>query len=347
MTIRDNTTQLVAHDARNDISMRPATMADLDAVVSLFNRCSIAMSGRPRFEASAVKVDWQTPGFNMDRSTRVVLTPENALVGYIEVRDLDPIPLTIWVWGRVHPDYEGLGIGTRLMNWAAKRAREAVARVPLGSKVSILSGTLDSHIPAKRLFKRCGMTAVRQYAEMRISLDQRFSKPIWPANIQLRTYADLPDLKKVHAAVSEAFRDHWGWTDQPAEAGLERWKHWIENSQDFDPRLWYLAMDGDEIAGVCLCQRNLPEDPLLGYVDELGVRRPWRRHGIALALLQHAFIEFQRRGMKRVELGVDTDSLTGANLLYERAGMHVQRRFDTFEKILRPGRELTNRSDAR
>jgi ribosomal protein S18 acetylase RimI-like enzyme len=103
-------------------------------------------------------------------------------------------------------------------------------------------------------------------------------------------------------------------------------------------------MGGDEIAGVSLCRSSLPEDPLLGRVDELAVRRPWRRQGIALALLHHTFAEFKRRGMERVGLGVDTSSLTGAYRLFEKAGMDRFQTFNTYEKILRPGRDLGKRS---
>lgn len=78
----------------------------------------------------------------------------------------------------------------------------------------------------------------------------------------------------------------------------------------------------------------------MGWVDQLGVRRPWRRSGLGLALLHHTFGEFYRRGFTRVALGVDASSLTGATRLYERAGMYVARKYLTLEKELRPGVEL-------
>ena len=55
---------------------------------------------------------------------------------------------------------------------------------------------------------------------------------------------------------------------------------------------------------------------------------------VASAMLACAFDEFARRGYARAELGVDADSLTGANRLYEAAGMHVVRQTDFFEKTL-------------
>ncbi|MEZ4726737.1 MAG: hypothetical protein R3E79_06345 [Caldilineaceae bacterium] len=64
---------------------------------------------------------------------------------------------------------------------------------------------------------------------------------------------------------------------------------------------------------------------------------------LALALLHHAFGEFYRRGVKKVGLGVDASSLTGATRLYEKAGMKPFRQYNTYEKELRPGRDLTTR----
>ena len=66
----------------------------------------------------------------------------------------------------------------------------------------------------------------------------------------------------------------------------------------------------------------------------LAVRRPWRQHGLGMALLRHSFGEFHRRGARKVGLGVDSENTTGATRLYERAGMHVAQQFDFFEKVL-------------
>jgi ribosomal protein S18 acetylase RimI-like enzyme len=103
----------------------------------------------------------------------------------------------------------------------------------------------------------------------------------------------------------------------------------------------FLAMDGDEIAGISLCKS---ENELGGWVDSLGVRRLWRRKGIGLALLHHTFGEFYRRGISNVSLAVDAQSLTGATRLYERAGMHVVRQYNDYEKELRAGKELSTQS---
>ena len=103
-------------------------------------------------------------------------------------------------------------------------------------------------------------------------------------------------------------------------------------------------MAGDEIAGVCLCTAHMPEDPDMAYVMSLGVQRAWRRQGIGLAMLHHCFRVFRARGKERVTLDVDAQSLTGATRLYEKAGMHVQRKSVTYELVLREGRDVSTQT---
>jgi ribosomal protein S18 acetylase RimI-like enzyme len=103
-------------------------------------------------------------------------------------------------------------------------------------------------------------------------------------------------------------------------------------------------MDGDEVAGISLCPPHSIDDSEVGWVGTLGVRRPWRKRGLGLALLRHSFNEFYRRGKRKVGLGVDAENLTGALRLYENAGMHVEQAFDQYEKELRPGREISVQS---
>jgi ribosomal protein S18 acetylase RimI-like enzyme len=69
-------------------------------------------------------------------------------------------------------------------------------------------------------------------------------------------------------------------------------------------------------------------------VGQIGVRRPWRRQGLALALLRHAFGVFYAAGQPVVELGVDSANATSAPRVYERAGMRILRRYVRFEKEL-------------
>jgi ribosomal protein S18 acetylase RimI-like enzyme len=136
-------------------------------------------------------------------------------------------------------------------------------------------------------------------------------------------------------AVEDAFRDVWNRPRGTFErfAGLTR-------TEVFDPSLWFLAMDGGEIVGMALARIISGE----GWVDVVGVRRPWRSRGLGLAMLRHAFAEYHWRGVEKVGLSVDAGSVTGAPRLYSRAGMHVASEYVVYQKELRPGVDLGERS---
>jgi mycothiol synthase len=153
--------------------------------------------------------------------------------------------------------------------------------------------------------------------------------PAWPDGIRVTTYEPQHEAA-VHAAHQEAFADHWEHKHEP----IDEWRKWLIENPAFDPTFWFVAWDGDEVAGLSLCRVHSSGDAEHGFVTLLAVRRPWRRRGLALALLRHSFADMKRRGMKKASLGVDAENTTGAVRLYERAGMEVERRYDAYRKEL-------------
>jgi mycothiol synthase len=319
-------------------TLRAAEPDDLETALALFNACSIAWIGRPQMDADALRTEWRSPTLDLAADTQAVFDGDQ-MIGYIEVWDSAP-HVKLYFWGRVHPEHWGEGIGTHLVQWAETRAQKSVPQAPEGSRV-VLSQDMPGE--AKRghaLLASHDYQLVRHWFRMVIEMEKSPPAPKVPEGLHFRTFvrAELPAVLR---AETDAFQDHWGFVERPFDEELANWAQWIDEDPDFDPSLWFLAMDGDEIAGVCLCHRKVVEDPEMGWINSLGVRRPWRRRGLALALLHHAFGVFYRRGKHRVGLGVDASSLTGATRLYEKAGMHVQRRSVSYEKVLREGRDLS------
>src|SRR6266508_380248 len=230
-----------------------------------------------------------------------------------------------------------------MLHWAEQRALHELPNVPAGLRFAPRVGTYRESEKPKKLFEDMGYHHIRISYHMLIEMDGPVSEPVWPAGITLRTYNPETDAEAVYRADVESFRDHFGFVEEPFEEGLKRFQHFWGQA-GFDPSLLFLAVDGDEIAGISLCPPHAIDDRGLGWVGTLGVRLPWRKRGIGLALLRHSFNEFYRRGKRKVGLGVDAENLTGTLRLYEGAGMHVHQAFDQYEKELRPGLEISVQS---
>jgi mycothiol synthase len=325
----------------NGYTARPVRLADAEALAGMFNADSRRLYGVDQHDAANLKTEWRTPGFTLERDTVAVFAPSGEPVGYAEVWDIDPPHVRLWSWGCVHPEQRSLGIGTALLAWEEERGRIAVANAPSGTRVSLRQSVSILDEPAGRLLESSGYVAIRHNYQMRIELDSSVPVPAWPSGVAVRSFDPGQDLAPLVETVRASFRDHWGYVESPWESDLAVWRHIITEEKDFDAALWFLAVHGERIVGVALCSAEETEDPDLGFVNTLGVVRDWRRHGVGLALLHHAFAELGRRGKKRVGLGVDASSLTGAVRLYERAGMHIARRRVLYERELRPGLDLT------
>ena len=330
---------------REGYRIRPARMDDLEEAVEMFNRCARVMTGRPEFTLDRYRTEWQAPGFDLDQDTRILLSPDDQIVGCVEVWTVSDPPVHPWVWARVHPEWEGRGIGTAMIHWGKTRAMEATFnRVPEENRIAMYCGTVGTHEPSKLLLEGLGMSLIRQSYRMRIDFNEPIPSASWPDGLSVRTYNHTEDGEAVFRAQDEAFKDHWGYVETPFDQAYERWLHFNVHQDGFDPSLWFLAMDGEEIAGMSLCKHRAEDEAEIGWVSVLCVRRPWRNKGIGLALLHHSFAVLRDRGKQGVGLGVDAENLTGATRLYERAGMHVDRNFLTYGLELRPGRELSKQT---
>jgi mycothiol synthase len=229
------------------------------------------------------------------------------------------------------------------LHWAEERALRELPKVPAELRFAPRVGTFREAEESKILFEDMGYHYIRSSYHMLIKMNAPVPEPVWPESIILRTFNPETDAEAVYRAEDESFSDHFGYVKQPFEEGFKRFKHFVLGAADFDPTLLFIAMDqsSGEIAGFNICREHSYDDPDMGWVGTLGVRRPWRKQGIGLALLRHSFNEFFRRGKRKVGLGVDAQNLTGALHLYESAGMHVHQSYDQYEKELRPGTEIS------
>lgn len=279
--------------------LRPPNDDESGAIARLLSRYSPEPVTEER-----VRRGWSAPGGDRERESRVVVE-DDEVVGFAAVHTED-----------VHTWLELQGKGAeQLIDWAKPLARGR-----------LYSGGWEANQEVREALLRRGFTLVRRSYRMAIELSGEVSDSRWPEAIGLRSFR-AGDERAVYEAHMETFADSWEHVRQP----FEEWAHWSLERPGFDPELWLLATAGEELAGIALCRVD-DDDPSIGWVAILGVRRPWRRQGLGRALLCESFRRLAGRGCSRAVLGVDASSLTGANRLYENAGMHVVATFDIYQQ---------------
>ncbi len=271
---------------------------------------------------------------NSDVSTDLVIIElDGRTVGYVRV-----------AWNGQHdgsvayesicllrPELRGRGIGRAMLRWGERRLREIGATQPADGRPRWFQAeTFDADAYSIRLLERHGYTAVRRGYEMvRPDLADIDDVPL-PRGLEVRPVGPEKS-RQVWEADAEAFRDHWGEDEETEEA-------WLAFREDptHDPALWVVAFDGDEIAGLVLNVID-PADVARkgtrgGNLSSVAVRRPWRRRGLARALIARSLRLVRDRGATSAVLGVDGANPNQAMTLYEQCGFRVVSSFTTWRK---------------
>lgn len=299
----------------NGFTARPPAANDAGAVNDLICRCDTADYGEPDFSVEDVRADWRRSGFDLERDAWLVFAPDGTLVGYGIGWDtgehirLEPTTC-------VHPDYRNIGLEDYHIARAHVRARLAPHR-------HIQWIVLDTHQLWLTRFQALGYQNTRHDYIMEITMDKPPPAPILPAGYTMRAFERGCDERAVWAALQEAFRDHRGHTDAP----FKEWLSWFADHADWSPELSTVITQGAEVVAAAMTF-NFSTG---GWIRTLGVRKDYRKHGLGLAILYHIFGECYKRGIQRVGLGVDAESLTGATRLYERAGMKIKQHYVRYE----------------
>ncbi|HVB21818.1 MAG TPA: GNAT family N-acetyltransferase [Ktedonobacteraceae bacterium] len=315
-------------------TIRPPTMDDVKITTALIRLCDITEHGDSLATESSTAASWREIIETLKDAALLVFAPGGQLVGYARARNVADVKFYVFI--RVHPDYAQSGIQAYFLHRMEEFVRQQVPSAPSDARITIETWIGDANVPMHVLFEQEGFSIVRSTWRMEIEMEQTPPEPVLPQGIIIRSFVPGQDERATFEANDEAFRDHWGHVPGDYDA----WLRWAIEREDFDPSLYFLACDNDRIAGVSLCLQK----PASGWVDDLSVRRPWRHGGVGMALLQHTFREFYRRGIYNVALDVDSQNLTGATRLYQRAGMQMTRRFNTYEKEIRPGVELSTQA---
>ena len=281
--------------------------------------------------AESLRAEYE-PRTDIDPRRDLVLAQlDGRLVGHGEVfRQVRDGVAMYWTFGAVLPEDRRRGIGGTILRANEARIREiAAGHEDVGGRafaswVSVREGG------ANELLTNAGYEARRYgFAMVRATLDD-LPLASFPDGLEVRS-VEPGHHRPIFEADNEAFRDHWGHREATDDDFAAR-----HANPDLETSLWRVAWDVDEVAGGVLPWVYASENEAFGvrrgWLERIFVRRPWRKRGLATALIVTALEELRSRGMTEGMLGVDAENLTGALRLYEALGFTVKDRSTHYQK---------------
>ena len=310
-----------------DAAWRPLTLDDVAAYVRLQEDARMADAGAEVMTEEIARHELADPNCPVATNTLGLARRDGSLGAAIMVHQrLHGIESRrLFLWGVTHPEVRGRGIGTAILAWGLARSDEILAGQPAELLRLVEAFKEERLVDAVALHEAAGFRPARWYFDMR--RDLREPLPPMPDLGGLRVVAYEASLgqplREIH---NEAFRDHWG--SEPLTE--ENWNHDFVGDPFFRGDLSFVVYDGEEIAGYTV--NYVVESDWgaagvrEGWVGQLGVRRPWRKRGVATALLVRSMEAFRAAGLEAATLGVDAENPTGALGVYERVGFRPIRR---------------------
>jgi mycothiol synthase len=318
-------------------NFRPYREGDIPAIVRLTEAIQAHGEEDSARSESEIRARFEEPGADPARQVLVLEgpfegVPEGVPVGAGAFGVMgDPgqgIDYIMQVWA--HPAARARGLEDALYRRLFDLAREHYTRLPDKPERTplVYAQGREKRSELIDLFKSLGMELERVFWTMERDLSQPIEDARKVEGVTLRTYRRPEDNAGATAAYNDSFQDHWDHHDET----VEMWTHHIAAQSRRPDLSWVGEVDAEpgKFGGFCLVVIH-PEDNERsgvkeGWIELLGTTREWRGKGLGKALLLHGLRSLRDDGMDTALLGVDSDSPTGANRLYESVGFTVRRR---------------------
>lgn len=313
------------------VHWRPATKADVPALHEVEKEVSAVDHPHYTITEEEFEDDLDASYIDAELDTLLATAADGRLLAWGSVI-ASPGQATLVrtiIHASVRPSERGRGIGRRLLAWQVARAEQRLAASDKDLPGWIMAYIDDSVTAAKHLYERAGLGVARYFLE----LGRDLAAPIPDLGEGIEIVRFGPEhSERVHAAVTDSFRDHWA--SQPMSD--EQWEKFVGRST-FRPDLGSVAIVDGEVAGFVLA--SVIEEDWAGqgfsssYIDLVGVPRAFRGRGIAPALLAASMRLMAAEGLERAVLDVDSDSPTGALGLYTKVGFAESNRSVAYNRV--------------
>lgn len=300
------------------------TMDDVSRATEFFNLVEISEWGMPDFDESEVEEEWAE--LDLEQSVVLVEDETGQIVASMTLILNDGV--TWEAFGYVHPNHQQKGLGSWIVGWSEGFAAQRKDEWRADYAITLLNYTSTINEPAHQLLAGAGYDVAKVFRRMRIDLAERPACVELPEGYAFRPFEQQRDQRAYFDAISDAFSEHWS----AAPRTFEQWsKSWM--ADEYDPDLLVQLVHHDRAVGAC-CGKPVGDGGWIGYV---AVIPDYRRRGLAKLLLQESFGRFWDKGIKQVDLGVDSENRQSAIDLYLGMDMHESHSYETSRKILRAG----------
>lgn len=304
--------------------------ADFPRMVAVYNQCMAADGVEAVMTVERVE-NFTTPSNNFDPVRDMAFAEvegeqNDGVVGYSRVTWFEDNQSNVIHQSRgyVLPKWRRKGLGCAMLRYNETLMRRAASEHLNGKSHLFETIVSEVNVGGITLVLREGYRPIIYFAVM-----------VRP-NLENIPEAPLPEGLEVRPVKAEHYRAIW---EASEEAMLDNWEHvpgdeedyqrWLEHPIEFRPELWKVAWDGDRIAGQVRSYideaRNEAAGCKRGNTEYISVRRPWRKRGLARALLAQSLNELKARGMTEASLDVHADNPSGAFDLYESIGFQTTR----------------------
>lgn len=319
--------------------VRPYREGDIPALVEFVNACAAVDSFDKTTSVEELTDNFNQPMSEPLKQVLIIDGPKQAgleegtvlaMARAVCLDDADAGQRLYQMRVRIHPAVREMGLDTFLSSHmlAHIRAYEASGEVPERDNVQLLAISREEDRLSRSIYEGMGLKPVRYAWTMERSLDVPISQPKEIEGVLIRSYNRPDDNEGARNAYNNSFIDHFEFHAMPPEI----WEY-IASRPEARPDLSWLAeiKEGDDaggFAGFCICEINEKSNERTGHnegwIGLLGTIRGWRGVGLGKSLLLRGLNSLKEAGMETALLGVDAESPTGANRLYESVGFTIR-----------------------
>lgn len=256
------------------------------------------------------------PNYSPEQDMFVVET-SGKIVGFINSTP-EPNIGRVLVDCLVHPKHRRKGLAKKLLGCATHRAKELKAKV-------VQANIRQDNVAVKKILSRLGFRAVRQFLELRRQLTKAHLPDATHHNYSSRNLQHGEE-DKLTQIQNRCFTDTWEFNPNTTEEIAYSLK--LSHCSPEDVILIY---EGDKPVGYCWTRINFEAEiangEKKGRIFMLGVDPDYRGKGIGKIALLTGLAHLKNKGVRVVELEVDSENKAALNL-YSSVG------FESWSSIL-------------